>query len=570
MSHATGTTPLGLEFTETMRGFVSTAEAETEADDYRRAAARGERDGSPFEFTVTVTADDLDRFLEHPDHEAGISGTVHAPALSGAPLKVEGGTFRLMIRDADHPSARKMTYRMPLRAEDGRAFTMEGFKTIHDAQGPRVWSDTTTLFVTVREGADGAGPVAARGVVTIHLKDFQRQLASTKVTGARNAGERLRALARFGRFFAGALSEVYGGVCARSNVFNPDAPPRERRPLRCGEPEVHFFDTADGVGLKLSRFRGGKKGPVILTPGFGTSALAYTIDTTETNFPEYLFERGYDVWVLDYRSSPDLPSAATQFTLDDVAAHDYPAAVAHVRGATGADTVQVMAHCVGSLTFMMAMANGLEGVRSAVCSQLTFHPVAPPLNKVKAGLHLASLLNGLGVETLTTDFDTTSSGLDRLCDTLLRLYPTRERCNSPVCRRILFLYGEVYDHDQLNAATHGALHEMFGVANMTTFRHLTRMLQAGHVVDAAGNDRYLPNAGRLNIPIAFLHGEHNRLFLPEGSERTYQFLCERNGPELYSRHVVPGYAHMDCFIGKNASRDVYPVVTRELDRYNPA
>jgi hypothetical protein len=32
--------------------------------------------------------------------------------------------------------------------------------------------------------------------------------------------------------------------------------------------------------------------------------------------------------------------------------------------------------------------------------------------------------------------------------------------------------------------------------------------------------------------------------------------------------VFPNYAHMDCFIGKNASRDVYPEVMAELDQHN--
>ncbi len=133
----------------------------------------------------------------------------------------------------------------------------------------------------------------------------------------------------------------------------------------------------------------------------------------------------------------------------------------------------------------------------------------------------------------------------------------------------MFLYGEVYDHDQLNDATHDALHEMFGVANMTTFKHISKMLDAGHAVSADGQESYLSQVDRIKIPIAFLHGANNRLFLPEGSEATFKLLSERNGPDLYVRHVVPGYAHMDCFLGKNAGRDVYPVVCAELDKHNP-
>jgi hypothetical protein len=83
-----------------------------------------------------------------------------------------------------------------------------------------------------------------------------------------------------------------------------------------------------------------------------------------------------------------------------------------------------------------------------------------------------------------------------------------------------------------------------------------------------GEHDYLDDVSGLRVPIAFLHGADNRLFVPEGSEITYDVLCERNGPEYYTRDVISGYAHMDCFIGKDAARDVYPVITGRLDRHN--
>ena len=557
----------GIEFTETMRGFMST----TALDDYEGARADGEREGVLLEFTVTVRAESLDRMIADPVHEAALSGTVTAAGLSPTPLRVDEGRFHLLVRDADTPGTRRMVYRMPLEAEDGARFHLEGFKTIHDDAGPDLWSDTTTLYVTLRSGPTGDGPVAGKGMVRIHVSDFRRQLGTMKVIGAKNKFEELKTMARFGRFFLGALNEVYGGVFAKPSSFEPEAPPREHRPLRTGPPEIHHFETSDGVGLKLTRFEGGAKGPVLLSPGFGTSALAYTIDTTETNFPEFLYEAGYDVWVFDYRASPDLPSASTQFTLDDIALYDYPAAVETVLSRTRADSLQIMAHCIGSATMLMSLANGLEGVRSAVASQLTLHPRVAPLNKVRSGVYAANVLSALGLDTLTTDLRDEPGWTEKLYDAALRLYPHgRERCASAVCRRIMFMYGEVYDHDQLNDATHEAIHEMFGVANLATFKQITRAVRAGHFVGADGEDAYLPRTDRLRIPIAFLHGEQNRLFLPEGSRLTYEHLQQANGPELYTRHVFPGYAHMDCFIGKNAARDVYPTVLAELDRHNAA
>ena len=553
----------GVQFTETMRGFASISAV----DGFAEGFERGKADDSPLEFTVTVTADDVDRLVDDRAHEADLRGTVTAPALSPTPLTVEGGRFNLLVRDEEHAAARRMLYSMPLLADDGRRFFLEGFKQIDNDEGLDLWKDTTTLYVTVHDG-DRDGPVAAKGIVTIHLADFAKQLTTMKGIGGDGRLDQLGALAKFGRMFAGSLNETFGGVFARPSAFNPDAPPREHRPLRCGPADVHFFRTDDDVELRLTRFEGGRKGPVILSPGFGTSAQAYLLDTTETNYPEYLYEQGYDVWVLDYRASPSLASGSTQFTLDDIAEHDYPAAVAKVREVSGAESVQVMAHCIGSLTLLMSLALGLKDVRHAVASQVTLHPRAGALNEMRAGIYAGNALQALGVDTLTTDRGDLSWA-ERLYERALQVYPSGEEpCGLPFCRRVMFMYGEVYDHDQLNDATHEHLHEVFGVANMTTFRQITVALREGHIVNADGADIYLPATDNLRLPISFVHGENNRLFKPEGSQLTYDYLTEANGPGLYTRTVIPGYAHMDLFIGKDAARDVYPVITAELDRFN--
>jgi cholesterol oxidase len=116
------------------------------------------------------------------------------------------------------------------------------------------------------------------------------------------------------------------------------------------------------VPLRLTRYQGGSKGPVILSHGLGVSSLIFSLDTIDTNMLEYLYAHGYDVWLLDYRDSIALPSdAAQQSSGDDVALNDYPAAVDFVRKITGAPDVQMVVHCWGSTTFFMAMLAGLQG-----------------------------------------------------------------------------------------------------------------------------------------------------------------------------------------------------------------
>ena len=502
--------------------------------------------------------------LADPSHAAKLSGTVTVPVLDPQPLTVIRGEFNLFVRSPDYVNARLMCYRMLLASGSRTKFYFDGFKVARDDPGFDLWSDTTMLYITIFRGEDSQAPILGRGILHILPKDLMHQLTTIRATNASNKLESLKTEARFGRFFAGILFEVYGSVFAKASVFNADLPPRKKRPLRTSAPQVHFFKTADGVQLRLTRYAGGSKGPVVLAHGLGVSSLIFAIDTVDTNLVEYLFEHEFDVWLLDFRASIDLPAAASQFTADDVATKDYPAAVDKVRELTGTGSVQVVAHCYGSTTFCMAMCAGLKGVRSAVCSQIATHIVAPTANRVRTGLHLPEFLDQLGVTSLNAYVDTHADWLNRLYDRTLGLYAVGEHCNNSVCRRITFMYAQLYRHEQLNEGTHNALHEMFGIANIHAFEGLAVMTRKGHIVAADAADVYLPNLECMAIPIAFLHAEKNECFLPRSTEVSYDLLRQTNG-DLYSRSVIPGYGHIDCIFGRNAAKDVYPLILKHLD-----
>jgi cholesterol oxidase len=98
------------------------------------------------------------------------------------------------------------------------------------------------------------------------------------------------------------------------------------------------------------------------------------------------------------------------------------------------------------------------------------------------------------------------------------------------------------------------------------FRPITRILRTGHVVDANGRDAYRPRLERLNLPILFLAGAKNRLFLPDSTRVLHDMLVQRFGTEGFERLEFPDYAHMDCFLGRDAARDVFPGVLDFLAR----
>ena len=561
--------PAGVTFTERMHGYF----ADNADGNYEAAAKAGELIGQHFAFTVAVLIDDVDAFIRDPNHPGTLTGTAEAPHLSPEPLDISEGQFRLMRRDENNVETRRFEYNMLLTARDGRRFRFAGHKVVHDDRVPiDLVRDTTTLFVSLADGDSATrGGRHRLGVLKIAFSDFTKQVRTIQSVGGNSPVERAGAVAKFGALFAAQLYDIYGGIFAPLKRFDPERA-RKKRPLRVPDPEVHFFATADGKRLRLIRYAGGKKGPLLFTHGLGVSSLIFSIDTIDTNLLEYMVSAGYDCWLLDYRASIDLPYAKELWTADDAAREDYQPAVNLIRELTGARSVQVMAHCFGATTFTMAMLGGwLTGVRSAVISQISTDVIVPFFpQRLLAQLRTPSLFSLAGMDHVNARADTDDRLIERIADAMIRVFvPFRrgERTRSATSNRITALYGQLYDTAQLNNLTfEAALPEMFGEANIDAFKQLARIARTGTIVDAAGNDIYMPNLDRMAIPIAFIHGANNRCFLPESTARTVFKLSARNGAELYERHVIPNYGHIDCIFGKTAATDVYPLILAHLER----
>ncbi|MCP3138807.1 GMC family oxidoreductase N-terminal domain-containing protein [Pyxidicoccus xibeiensis] len=197
--------PPAVQFTETMYGYISEAVDE----DFLRAGDRSRDDTSPLRFIVTVEAADVEAVLANPLHPLSMSGCVLAPVLSSRPLTVEGGELHLMTREHARQGGRRMRYQLPLVSEAGERFFLDGYKDVHDDVGLDLWADTTRLLVSIHEGGDATARCVYRGYLGLNAKDFTVQLSTLRVLDARDTTHRLTTLARFGRFFFGALFDTY-------------------------------------------------------------------------------------------------------------------------------------------------------------------------------------------------------------------------------------------------------------------------------------------------------------------------------------------------------------------------
>ncbi len=559
--------PLGVEFTERMAGFI----APSSSEDFAEAAARGEAAGNAFSFTLTVQVADIDVFVADRNHSGRIVGTVDCPALSPEPMDVVAGNFNLMRPDPDRVETRRFDYNMEIHDRDGQVYDFKGYKIVRgDKMGADLWNDTTTLYVEVAPRGVAAQSEIARGILTIAPLDFARQLTTMRAIGGEGPLDKAKAVAQFGLVFAGALFGVYGAMVAPIKRFDPDHV-RKKRPLRVSPPEVYVYDTSDDKRLQLKRYNGGDKGPILFTHGLGVSSQIFSIDTIDTNLLEYFFAQGYDCWLLDFRASIDLPYAAERWSADDCAKFDYQPAINLMRDVTKRSTVQVIAHCFGATTFVMSMLSGLEGVRSAVISQIAADVIVPFFpQRMLAFLRTPSILDMAGFDVVNARATTKEGFFARRLDGLVRWiipFQREERTRSATSNRITALYGQLYETAQLNRLTFEfGLPEMFAEANIDAFKQLALITRKKIIVDANGLDVYRPHVKRLAIPICFIHGEKNACFRPISTKLTQDWLSNANGAGLYQRHVIPGYGHIDCIFGKNAAVDVYPHMLRHLER----
>ncbi len=557
---------IGIQFTETMRGFYS---KEINNNDYQTGFDTGKNNNEALEFTLTIQSDDVYETIKNTAHSAFINGTVTASGLSSKPMNVSNGLFNLFVDDPNSLNTKLMKYEMTLNSEEGKQYYFKGFKYVHHDRGLDEWPDTSTLYITLYEGNDDSGKIIGQGILHILLDDFTKQMTTMKAINSPSIEDSLKAIAAFGAYFSKSLFEVYGGLAVPNKFFNPDAPPRKKRDLRLSAPEYYPLKTEDNVEILLTRYNGGSKGPLMMVHPFNGNRLNYTIDTIDTNLAEYFYNHGFDVWLLDNRLSSFMASSNEQHTCDAIAKYDYKVAVEKIKEIAKSSEIDVLAHCVGSITIFMAILQGLQGIRSIISTQIAmdFYPATQV--KLKAGLHLPNVLDALGIDSLNAFASTQENWENKLYDKFIKLYSESVAgfCTDPVCQRMTFMFGPLYEHSNINDATHKANVEMWGNANITTYEQLTKMIRAKVLLSADGEDIYMPHLDRLSIPITFIHGEKNQVFEPQSTLTTYIKLCERNGKELYQHHLIKDYGHNDCLYGKNAAIDVYPIMLQHFDRF---
>ena len=328
------------------------------------------------------------------------------------------------------------------------------------------------------------------------------------------------------------------------------------------------FRAGDGRALNLINVRGKSnpdRGPVLLVHGAGVRANLFR-PPVKPNLVEVLIEQGYDVWLENWRASIDLEPC--HWTLDEAAAWDHPQAVRKVVEETGHEKIKAIIHCQGSTSFMMSAVAGLvPQVETIVSNAVSLHPVVPKWSGFKLRFVVPAVAPIMPM--IDPHWGVNAPGLvPKVTRALVRL--AHRECRNDVCRLVSFTYGSgfpaLWRHENLTEETHEWLKEEFGPVTLRFFRQMARCVRQGHLVSLKPTetlpDDYVASPPKMHARISFLAGEQSGCFLPESQQRSYEYFSQFR-PD-HTLHMFPGYSHLDVLIGKNAFRDVFPVILKEL------
>jgi cholesterol oxidase len=437
-----------------------------------------------------------------------------------------------------------------------------------------------------------------------------------RITGQENQVTALAELASWGMCWVRMLLSIH---LWSFRAPDPAPEPQRRRLLpatsagRLPAPrveEIELDPPRNGVPvrLRLSRYANESGPPVALIHGYSASGTTFTHDAIPMPLALYLHQRGYDVWVLDLRTSAGMPSSCVPWHFEDAAFADIPMAIARIRERRPGHKVDVVAHCIGAVMLSTALLvdpdnlsqfDGVDvgdgGARpkryvrelkalAGNIGKIVLSQKAPVLaytdgNVLRA--YFMSMFRGL----VPNDFQfmvparpgLIGGVLDRLLATLP--YPDGEfRRENPLWpwsrapwagfrHRMDALYARDFSLKNLEDRTLASIHELFGPLNLDTVAQAIHFARHGTVTDASGGAVDTQGISLARWPsngTMYVHGEDNGL----SDVATLDMFCghmARAGIAVEPL-AVAGYGHQDCLIGRGADVRVFEPIHAFLRR----
>jgi cholesterol oxidase len=340
----------------------------------------------------------------------------------------------------------------------------------------------------------------------------------------------------------------------------------------------------------------GARAAVLLLHGASAASNTFLAPSGQS-LAEHLHAWGYDVWLLDWRGGKEVaghetfrrPEYLDAFSMDHVANHDIPVALGRIRSAVGPKLpLRVLAHCFGAGCLAIAIAADQlrsHGVDRVVLMTLGLFYETPWDGFIKADDFLIERIRGTAPKVTAIHpgapvpndrarpWETPTVWPSEMQDAFESWPPALlPDCGVPICQRVSFMFGHPYLEQNLPESMHRAdeLAKQFGSMPITLYVHAGQNVRRGYAapLDAlpgcSESQRYLSRAGYDALDrVTLISGTENEIWHPESVHRMHDWLgqsARRNSV----KHVLTSYGHQDLLWGRNAPRDVFPLIMQGL------
>lgn len=514
---------------------------------------------------------DLDLFVKTGPSNDGFEGTVHGTlacsSMSSDQLNISHGTFVSVAKDPSASCQLMMCYNFTAVSSAGETYNFRCRKTITPSvmfSPSRLWRSATSVSVeidTVKPCCVGAGRLSISAPAVMDM------VRSMHASGS-SESKRCRIMLRYLWFFAGRLAEMF---------FAPFAPLQRsfevqdlvHQALKAKPARTSNVFAADGVHTSLRVWQpqnsSGSKAAIdiLFISGSATNHMIFANPFVNTNAIDYFTRRGYRCWCLTPRfGKQDDETARSACTAYD-ARLDIAAALLEIERYTSQvkpkpyGTPYVVAHCAGALALACALLDGTvrsSSILGMTASQSFLTPVLGGVNSWKAKLPLNRLYQAIAGGWFACDPGEHAGFVQQILDQVLRFYPVgprREICNSVACHRGSLAYGRMWNHRNLNAATHSRLHKFFGGVHTRCMEHLALCGVRQTVLDAQGRSLVSErNLQRLRgLRIFLFTGGDNVVYDPESTVRSWELLSRMLRKEKVGMKIFDGVGHLDAWMG---------------------
>ncbi|NPC56320.1 alpha/beta fold hydrolase [Caenimonas soli] len=328
--------------------------------------------------------------------------------------------------------------------------------------------------------------------------------------------------------------------------------------------------------------------PILLIHGYSASGTTFAHHAVRPNLATALWDHGRDVWIADMRTSAGMPHAKEPWAFEEAGMADIPVAVHQVCTLTGAEKVDVFAHCMGSAMLGMALL-GSESQQEELLQlrrdlpnrirRLVMSQVAPAVIFTPENVFRAYAMRYLKHYLPLHDYEFRPSRkpgtVDRLIDLVLASLPypekefDRENPLWPPWRRTPWvgtrhrmdaLYGRDFNVNNLPPKVLDYIDDHFGPMNVDTVSQAIHFARYRTITNCRGfNDYVTPESLRekFRFPILHVHGQQNGLVSDETPTHFGKVLKDsdpRFGDlDAFEPKLYRDAGHQDLLIGSPAA-----------------